>query len=70
LISEITKPENRTAALIRGEIQLEDGWFSPLSGYQYKATPNEQSWEESRSICQSWGGDLIVYGVRNASIKV
>ena len=36
-----------------------------FNGYQYKITPQGQSWEESQSICKRWGGDLAVYGVQN-----
>ena len=61
--------ENRTAALIRGEIELEEGWYSPLNGYQYRATTSHENWDETRRICQSWGADLIVHGVRDTRIR-
>ena len=51
-------------------MELDDGWIAPFNGYQYKATMRSQSWDESRSICQSWGGDLIVYGFRDLTIMV
>ena len=58
-----------TAALLRGYVELPDGWISPFNGYQYKLTPSLQSWVSTRSICQSWGGDLVVYGVRDFRTK-
>ena len=63
---------NTTAALVRGEIELEEGWFSPLNGYQYRATDSlafGEPWIETRRICQSWGADLKVHGVRNVRIR-
>ena len=32
--------------------------------YVYKLVPNLLSWQESRRVCQNWGGDLAVYGVK------
>ena len=32
--------------------------------YVYKLTSNRQSWQESRQLCQNWGGDLAVHGVK------
>ena len=46
-----------------GYIRLDDKWIDGLNGYQYKVTPDEQSWHVSRAICKSWGGDLMVHGV-------
>ena len=49
---------------LKGYKHLGDGWVTIFNGYQYKKTPRAQSWEASRSTCQSWGGDLAVYGVQ------
>ena len=57
--------DNLTRALLRGYMELEDGWIALFNGYQYKVTPNAQPWEDGRATCQTWGGDLIVYGFRN-----
>ena len=68
----VASQANRTAALAHGEIELEEGWFSPLNGYQYKVSTSShvgQQWIETRRICQSWGADLIVHGVRDARIR-
>ena len=62
--------DNLTRALHQGYMEMDDGWIAPFNGYQYKAIMEPQSWEESRSICRSWGGDLIVYGVRDLTIIV
>jgi len=59
-----------TRALQRGYMELDDGWITPFNGYQYKVNFNEQNWEESRSVCQSWGGDLIVYGFQDHAARV
>ena len=32
--------------------------------YVYKLVPNRLTWQESRRVCQNWGGDLAVYGVK------
>ena len=45
-------------------------WYSPLNGFQYKATPDAQSWNESRSVCQGWGGDLAVHGVQTLELRL
>ena len=51
-------------------ILFSDGWFTSLHGYQYKNTSsNGKTWEESRRICQNWGGDLMVHGVRDPAIR-
>ena len=54
----------------RGYLELEDGWVAPGNGYQYKVNLNSSTWDESRSVCQGWGGDLIVYGFQDFSTKV
>jgi len=53
-----------------GYMHLDDGWITPFNGYQYKETSTIQSWEDSRTICKNWGGDLAVYGVRDIAIRV
>ena len=60
--------DNFTALVQRGYLELDDGWITPLNGYQYKITPTSQSWDDGRRICQSWGGDLIVYGFQDIAI--
>ena len=32
--------------------------------YIYRLTPGSQSWQKSREICQSWGGDLAMHGIK------
>ena len=54
----------------QGYVELEDGWIAPGNGYQYKADLTNSTWEECRSICQGWGGDLIVYGFQDFSTKM
>ena len=61
---------NLKAALLRGYIIMEDGWIAPFNGYQYKASPNRQTWNESRSLCQQWGGDLAQYGARDVGTRL
>ena len=51
-------------------MELKDGWVAPFNGYQYKITPNYQSWVASRNVCQSLGGDLIVHGFRDHAVRV
>ena len=58
-----------TITLANGYISLENGWIAPFNGYQYKKTPTAAVWNESRQICQSWGADLIVYGVHDTRIR-
>ena len=60
--------DNFTAIVQRGYMELDDGWITPLNGYQYKATPNSQTLDQGRTICQNWGGDLIVYGFQDVAI--
>ena len=36
----------------------------PPNMYAYKLTSSRQSWQESRQLCQNWGGDLAVHGVK------
>ena len=43
---------------------LEQGWYITSDGYIYKLTTGRQSWEKSRQLCQEWGGDLAVHGVK------
>jgi len=62
--------DDMRTALLRGYIELDDGWIAPFNGYQYKVTANRQNWEESRSLCQSWGGDLIVHGFQDHVVRV
>ena len=31
----------------------------------YRLTPGSQSWQKSREICQSWGGDLAIHGMKS-----
>jgi len=35
------------------------------NGYLYRLTPNKQMWNESREVCQSYGGDLAYQAVKN-----
>ena len=56
---------NISTALNQGYLELEDGWISPLNGFQYKRTFINQSWSENRNICQSWGGDLASHGIQD-----
>ena len=49
---------------------MDDGWIAPFNGYQYKFINSSQSWEKSRTICRNFGGDLIVYGIQKAAIRV
>jgi len=62
--------DNITRDLRRGYMELDDGWITPFNGYQYKASLNRQTWDESRSVCQSWEGDLIVHGFRDHTARV
>ena len=58
-----------TSALLHGYVELEDGWIAAFNGYKYKANLDQQSWDDSRSVCQSWGGDLIVYGFQDPAVR-
>jgi len=58
-----------TRFLQRGFMELDDGWITPFNGYQYKVNVNTQTWDESRIVCQSWGGELIVHGFRDHTAK-
>ena len=49
----------------KGYKNLGNGWVTIFNRYQYKRTPERQSWEASQSICRSWGGNLAVYGVQD-----
>jgi len=62
--------DNITRAFLCGYMELEDGWITPFNGYQYTVIDHLQTWDESRSVCQSWRGDLIVYGFRDHSTIV
>ena len=61
---------NVTNVLQRGFLELDDGWIAPFYGYQYKLTPEQQSWDQGRRICQSWGADLIVFGYQDAVMRM
>ena len=39
-------------------------WYLPPNAYDYKVTPDYQSWQESEEYCQDWGGNLAVHGVK------
>ena len=54
-----------SAVIRRGFLQLDDGWISPLDGFQYKSIANGQSWQSSRSKCQEIGGDLATHGIQD-----
>ena len=43
---------------------VKNGLFVDSHLYVYKLTSNRQSWQESRQLCQNWGGDLAVHGVK------
>ena len=50
----------------------EPGWFSAGSSgncFQYQKTDTEQTWEESRKICQARGGDLAHIGIRDLLVR-
>ena len=38
--------------------------YLPPNVYVYKLTSDRQSWQKSRELCQNWGGDLAVQGVK------
>ena len=54
-----------SAVILRGFLQLGDGWISPLNGFQYKLTETTQTWYSSRSQCQGMGGDLATHGIQD-----
>ena len=54
-----------SAVIRRGFLQLDDGWISPLNGFQYKITTTAQTWHRSRSLCQGMGGDLATHGLQD-----
>jgi len=58
-----------TRLLQRGFMEFDDGWITPFNGYQYKVNVNFQTWDESRIVCQSWGGELIIHGFRDHTAK-
>jgi len=43
---------------------------TPFNGYRYKVNVNTETWDESRNVCQSWRGDLIVHGFRDHTARV
>jgi len=63
--SAICSGNSTRQSILFGYVELDDGWISPLNGYQYKVIHTRQTWNESQSICQSWGGDIIVHGFRD-----
>jgi len=46
------------------------GWPVEQSGYLYRLTPDRQMWNESRGICQSYGGDLAYREVRDRNSRM
>ena len=62
--------EKRFSVLKGGVIELEDGWITPLNGYQYKLTTTTGSWSESREKCKLWNADIIVYGFIDIEARV
>ena len=56
--------------LLRGFVELDGGWISPLNGHQYKAIHTSQTWYESRTMCQNLGGDLIVHGFQDPTARL
>ena len=63
--------EKITIALRLGYMELDDGWITPFNGYRYKIFPEKaNTWEESQMICLNEGGDLIVHGFRDVSVRV
>ena len=38
--------------------------YVPPNMYAYKLTSSRQPWQESGQLCQNWGGDLAVHGVK------
>ena len=55
--------------LNRSYVMLEDEWIGLFNGFQYKLSNESLSWNESRKICEAWGSDLIVHGVRDAGTR-
>ena len=48
---------------------LSDGWVTLFNGYQYKFTLDDKTWNDSRTTCRKWGGDLAVYGIQNMDAR-
>ena len=57
-------------ALLRGYAVIKDAWIAPFNGYRYKLYPAQLKWDKSRAVCQNWGGDLAVYGIRNLAARM
>jgi len=55
--------------MLRGYVEIDDGWIAPFNGYQYKLTASRHSWQEKQGTCQSWGGDLIVHGFQDPTAR-
>ena len=53
------------AVIRRGFLQLDDGWISPLNGFQYKIVAASGGWQYSRNACQTVGGDLATHGIQD-----
>ena len=45
-------------------MELDDGWITPLNGFQYKHVNTTQSWNSSRVLCREMGGDLATHGIQ------
>ena len=58
-----------SAVIRRGFMQLDDGWISPLNGFQYKFITLGRDWQYSRSVCQGMGGDLATHGLQDWGIR-
>ena len=54
-----------SAVIRRGFLRLDDGWISPLNGFQYKIVAANGGWQNGRGACQTVGGDLATHGIQN-----
>ena len=41
-----------------------NGLYLPPHVYIYKLTTREVSWQETQKLCQNWGGNLAVHGIK------
>ena len=58
-----------TSLLKRTYVELDDGWITPFNGFKYKKFNTSNTWPKCREFCQSLGGDLVVYGIRDSAVK-
>ena len=60
---EIEAPGNQSNKYVNTTVPA-NGLYLPPHVYIYKLTTRALSWQESEKLCQNWGGNLAVHGVK------